>query len=436
VFIRANTADKVMEFDNMYWLREYAIIIYLYSFKHTNIVKYLKCNIFELPLNGLGYGKNSNFYIHNKMPKYNFDLNTIQFRYDQHIIQVMLDILSAVSLLHTQDIWHRDIKPNNIMISNDWRATLIDFSHSIRVRGDDIKLDFNVCACSHRAPEIYKYRSEKKARADAYNEKIDVWSIGIVLYEMIIGRGMYGYISSANSDTELDRLEIDINGFYSQDEDIYMNKLKQWWDRGTDLVNVNLAVTNKGKIEVTIIPQKPSKLAFRPQYWNLICQMLKKDPNRRAPAKYLLEQFVALSTGNASICYPTFDITTRHYEIINVLHNMIFTDLQQQLYECCIHILNQFTTCGIHLKLNRIKPLLTYLIYYNKIQPLQSYMQMLIITVFVDTVIYDRSNYISDIVEKICDKLNLDVSLDEFYYELYAFIKTNSSVLFFSDIFD
>jgi hypothetical protein len=188
VDLKGPDARKFSELDDLYWAREFAVLSYLYPYDTDNIIKYKKCAFAtevapktSTPIN----------YLELVLPKFTHTLLEYKLHKDQTLVQFMLDILSAVKFLHSKKIIHRDLKPTNIMVDirgGHARATLIDFSHSIKRRVNQMKLDKHVVTYTHRAPELFGY---KKGVINTYNSKVDVWSIGIILAELIIGREIY-----------------------------------------------------------------------------------------------------------------------------------------------------------------------------------------------------------------------------------------------------
>lgn len=88
-------------------------------------------------------------------------------------------IIEAIKFLHEKKIVHRDIKPKNILVLNKKRTLKIcDFGFATYL--DGIKMMLTMCGSPlYMAPEIYQ--------KIGYTDSVDVWSLGIMLYEMIFG---------------------------------------------------------------------------------------------------------------------------------------------------------------------------------------------------------------------------------------------------------
>ena len=102
---------------------------------------------------------------------------------EQHIKKIMFDLFSVVAYLHSNDISHRDIKPNNILIDECCEIYLCDLGLAKKIDslGNNTEL---VMARSYRAPEvIYSHGT--------YTSMIDLWSIGCIFYELITTKQLF-----------------------------------------------------------------------------------------------------------------------------------------------------------------------------------------------------------------------------------------------------
>jgi eukaryotic-like serine/threonine-protein kinase len=96
-------------------------------------------------------------------------------------VNIMSQISSAIAHAHANHIVHRDIKPHNILISEDGEAKVTDFGIARAMTSATITHTNSVMGSVH-------YLSPEQARGGLVNEKSDIYSLGIVLYEMVTGR--------------------------------------------------------------------------------------------------------------------------------------------------------------------------------------------------------------------------------------------------------
>jgi len=104
----------------------------------------------------------------------------------RHIIKQLLE---ALQYLHSNlFIVHRDLKPSNILCLSEqtFDIKLIDFGFSTSFKANN--LNQSVGSPKYMAPELIK--------SETYNEKVDIWALGLVTYELICG-GEYPFSSNA-----------------------------------------------------------------------------------------------------------------------------------------------------------------------------------------------------------------------------------------------
>lgn len=99
-------------------------------------------------------------------------------------INYSIQIGEALRHAHLNHIVHRDIKPQNIMINEDNRVKVTDFGIARAATSSTLTTTSNVLGSVH-------YFSPEQARGGYTDEKSDIYSLGIVMYEMITGKLPY-----------------------------------------------------------------------------------------------------------------------------------------------------------------------------------------------------------------------------------------------------
>ena len=102
----------------------------------------------------------------------------------QDALHFMTQILRALQHAHDKGIVHRDIKPQNIMLFADGTIKVMDFGIARFSRVDGKTLSDKTIGSVH-------YISPEQARGDMTDERSDIYSIGVMLYEMLTGQKPY-----------------------------------------------------------------------------------------------------------------------------------------------------------------------------------------------------------------------------------------------------
>ena len=104
-------------------------------------------------------------------------------------------LINALYYLHSQNIAHRDIKIDNLLLDSNFDLKLIDFGLSTKYKDDEL-LNQPCGTIVYAAPEVLNYQ-------DYHGMLADVWSCGIVLYGMLSG-----FLPFGDSDDEINKKKI------------------------------------------------------------------------------------------------------------------------------------------------------------------------------------------------------------------------------------
>jgi len=164
--------NKINQDKKSYFKREIEI---MYKIHHLNVVK----------LYGHFEDNNYCYFIMEYIPHgnlYNLFPKDKKKRLNSRICASLIkDVISAVYFLHNMKppIIHRDIKPDNVLLSNNLEAKLTDFIWSNYIQEEERR--FTICGTPlYLAPEILK--------GQGHGEAVDIWCIGVLLFELITAK--------------------------------------------------------------------------------------------------------------------------------------------------------------------------------------------------------------------------------------------------------
>lgn len=102
-------------------------------------------------------------------------------------LRLMMRICRAVQYAHRRLVIHRDLKPANILVSASGDPKLLDFNTAKLIEADD-----DPQLTQARTPLTPHYASPEQIRGDALGTASDIYSLGVILYELIADRSPYG----------------------------------------------------------------------------------------------------------------------------------------------------------------------------------------------------------------------------------------------------
>jgi TolB-like protein len=108
-------------------------------------------------------------------------------------LDISQQIVDGLASAHAGGIIHRDLKPENIMLRVDGRVKLVDFGLAKQLMRDDAMTGALAAETSKSGQLVgtFQYMSPEQARGQAISTASDVFSLGIVMYELLSGRNPF-----------------------------------------------------------------------------------------------------------------------------------------------------------------------------------------------------------------------------------------------------
>jgi serine/threonine-protein kinase len=119
------------------------------------------------------------------------------------VLDISIQIAGALSAAHAAKIVHRDIKPENIIVRPDGYAKILDFGLAKLVEQKAVGFGDETAKQNETAKGVIlgtvNYMSPEQAKAERVDARTDIFSLGVVIYEMIAGRTPF--VGSSVSET-------------------------------------------------------------------------------------------------------------------------------------------------------------------------------------------------------------------------------------------
>jgi dual specificity tyrosine-phosphorylation-regulated kinase 2/3/4 len=172
---------------------------------------------------------------------------------------ITAQLVRSVNFMHNMKLVHCDLKPDNIMFKSDR-------SHEIEI------IDFNsACELARKTADYVQsrpYRAPEVVLDVEYNEKIDMWSIGCIILEMILGHRIF----ETNSEIDLFKKYIEVCGLPN----------RRFVAKGR---RANIFIDRLGKFKVKAVPKvsevKMLLEGFDDELIDFVDKLIRIDPDER-----------------------------------------------------------------------------------------------------------------------------------------------------------
>ena len=151
------------------------------------------------------------------------------------LLKIFLQCVESVKYIHSKNIIHRNIRLENFYMSNDMEIKLGNFKYAV------IKGDNDEYSGEYNNPEGTLYKSEESLNNSIYNEKTDIYSLGVVFHKLCFFQFPYEPTFEVDSDDEDDEGEMRLIPF---PEDTKKN-LDKYSDDIKNLINSMLSKEDK-----------------------------------------------------------------------------------------------------------------------------------------------------------------------------------------------
>ena len=229
-------------------------------------------------------------------------------------------IIQGIKYIHEQNIVHRDIKLENLLIDLNNNVKICDFGIGRKIKNKNQLLHDQCGTLMYMAPEILLSSKEK-----GYEPfPVDIWSSGISLYIMLSGTLPFNYKNKKNEDDD----EEEEN---EEEEESFSEKSKSKKNEEDNF-----------KLQYSIVYKEPKKIEkISDEARDLLKGLLNKDPKKRLTCEQILNHPWLNNCKEKNISAKKFHLFTKAE---NVMLSKTFIDYRKANYE---DLKENFTLCNL-----------------------------------------------------------------------------------------
>ena len=220
-------------------------------------------------------------------------------------------IIQGIKYIHEQNIAHRDIKLENLLIDLNNNVKICDFGIGRKIKNKNQLLHDQCGTLMYMAPEILLSSKEK-----GYEPfPVDIWSSGISLYIMLSGTLPFNYKNKKNEDDEEEEEEEN-----EEEEESFSEKSKSKKNEEDNF-----------KLQYSIVYKEPKKIEkISDEARDLLKGLLNKDPKKRLTCEQILNHPWLNNCKEKNISAKKFHLFTKAE---NVMLSKTFIDYRKANYE-------------------------------------------------------------------------------------------------------
>ena len=132
-----------------------------------------------------GHGEDFRYIVTEYFPSGSLELRIRNLMTVKDSVDIFLQIAGALVVVHSAGLCHRDLKPANVMMRQDGRIVLIDFGLAKHMSGEG-----QLTSAGEVRGSPY-YISPEQAEGASVDQRSDIYSLGVIFYEMLMGQKPY-----------------------------------------------------------------------------------------------------------------------------------------------------------------------------------------------------------------------------------------------------